>query len=74
VHGVSGVRGPGLLIAVELAGLDARELTRDLLARGVIVNAVTPTALRLAPSLLISDDELDLATHEIRAAIAGASR
>jgi acetylornithine/N-succinyldiaminopimelate aminotransferase len=31
-----------------------------LLELGVIVNAVTPTALRLAPSLLISDDEVDL--------------
>jgi acetylornithine/succinyldiaminopimelate/putrescine aminotransferase len=31
------------------------------LADGVIVNAITPTALRLAPSLLISDEELDVA-------------
>ena len=28
---------------------------------GAIVNAVTPTALRLAPSLLITDDEIDQA-------------
>ena len=27
--------------------------------RGLIVNAVTPTALRLAPPLLVSDDEID---------------
>ena len=63
------VRGLGLLLAVELAdGLDAREIAALLLRRGVVVNAVTPSALRLAPSLLISDDEVRLAV----AAIAGA--
>jgi 4-aminobutyrate aminotransferase-like enzyme len=30
------------------------------------VNAVTPTALRLAPSLLVTDDELDEATTILR--------
>jgi acetylornithine/N-succinyldiaminopimelate aminotransferase len=29
------------------------------LDQGLVVNAVTPTALRLAPSLLITDDEID---------------
>jgi predicted acetylornithine/succinylornithine family transaminase len=57
--GVRGVRGLGLLLAVELAGYDARDVAARLLERGVIVNAVTPTALRLAPSLLITDDEVD---------------
>ena len=41
-----------------------------LLDAGVVVNAVTPTALRLAPSLLISDDEIDLAVAAIADAIA----
>ena len=36
-----------------------------MLERGVIVNAVTPTALRLAPSLLITDDEVRLAVASI---------
>jgi acetylornithine aminotransferase len=31
----------------------------------VVVNAVTPTALRLAPSLLISAEEIDLAVDAI---------
>ena len=35
------------------------DVARELLDRGVVVNAVTPTALRLAPSLLITDDEID---------------
>jgi acetylornithine/N-succinyldiaminopimelate aminotransferase len=57
--GVAGVRGPGLLLAVELDGHDARTVNAALLDAGLVANAVTPTALRLAPSLLISDAEID---------------
>jgi acetylornithine/N-succinyldiaminopimelate aminotransferase len=57
--GVAGVRGAGLLLAVELDGRPAAEVNAALLDAGVVANAVTPTALRLAPSLLISDDEID---------------
>jgi acetylornithine/N-succinyldiaminopimelate aminotransferase len=60
--GVASVRGLGLLLAVELSGRDARDVNRALLDAGVVANAVTPTALRLAPSLLMSDDEIDEAT------------
>jgi acetylornithine/N-succinyldiaminopimelate aminotransferase len=60
---VTGVRGLGLLLAVELdtgaLGRDARAINVELLARGVVANGVTTTALRLAPSLLISPDEID---------------
>jgi acetylornithine/N-succinyldiaminopimelate aminotransferase len=57
--GVAGVRGRGLLLGVELDGLDARQVTAALLEAGVVANAVTPTALRLAPSLLIEDAQVD---------------
>jgi acetylornithine/N-succinyldiaminopimelate aminotransferase len=50
---------------VELQERDAREVNRALLNAGLVANAVTPTALRLAPSLLISDDEVDEATDII---------
>jgi acetylornithine/N-succinyldiaminopimelate aminotransferase len=56
---VSAVRGLGLLLGVELDGLDAKDVAARLLAAGAVVNPVTPTALRLAPSLLISDEEID---------------
>ena len=36
-------------------GLDARAVAADLLDAGLVVNAVSPTALRLAPPLLVSD-------------------
>lgn len=57
--GVAAVRGRGLLLAAELDGLDARVVNAALLDVGVVANAVTPSALRLAPSLLIGDDHID---------------
>jgi predicted acetylornithine/succinylornithine family transaminase len=57
--GVVGVRGLGLLLAAELDGLDARAVANACLERGLIVNAVTGSALRFAPSLLVSDEEVD---------------
>jgi predicted acetylornithine/succinylornithine family transaminase len=66
---VGAVRGSGLLIAAELVDRDAKEVYLRLLDLGVIVNAVTPTALRLAPSLLITDDEIELAVDRIGEAL-----
>lgn len=68
--GVAGVRGLGLLLAVELDGHDAKAVTGRLLDLGAVVNAVTPTALRLAPSLLITDDEIDHAVTLLGKALA----
>ena len=57
---VAGVRGLGLLLAVELAAAGtAKDVAGHCLDRGLVVNAVTDSALRLAPSLLVSEDELD---------------
>jgi predicted acetylornithine/succinylornithine family transaminase len=67
--GVVDVRGLGLLLAIELEGHDAKDVAARLLELGAIVNAVTPTALRLAPSLLITDDELDLALDLLEQAL-----
>ena len=57
---VSEVRGMGLLLAAELEdGVDARVVQADALAHGLVVNAVSPTALRLAPPLTVSGEEID---------------
>ncbi len=66
---VSAVRGRGLLLGVELRDGGAPAVVARLLADAVIANAVTPTALRLAPSLLIGDDELELAVAAIERAL-----
>ncbi len=57
---VQAVRGRGLLLAAELAGGRlAPAVALAALDAGLLVNPVTPTAVRLAPSLLVSDEEID---------------
>ena len=70
LDGVTGVRGDGLMLGVELAeGLDAKRAYVDLLEAGLIVNAVDPTTIRLLPPLTVSDDELDEAVEMIADAL-----
>lgn len=58
--GVDHVRGKGLLLGAALdSGLDARDVAKSALDAGLIVNAVNPSTLRLAPPLTVSDDEVD---------------
>ena len=58
--GVASVRGLGLLLAAELEpGRDAKAAASAALDAGLVVNAVSPTAIRLAPSLLVRDEEVD---------------
>ena len=67
VPGVADVRGVGLLLAAELdAGHRRGPVATACLDAGLVVNAVTPTALRFAPSLLVTDDEIDAAVGDPR--------
>jgi predicted acetylornithine/succinylornithine family transaminase len=59
IPAVADVRGLGLLLAAPLTGGDAREAAAAALGAGLVVNPVSPTALRFAPSLLVTDDEID---------------
>jgi acetylornithine/succinyldiaminopimelate/putrescine aminotransferase len=73
VPGVADVRGRGLMLGVELAeGVDAKAIYTDLLDLGLIVNAVTPTTLRLVPPITVTDDEIDEAVAMIAASLASA--
>lgn len=57
---VADVRGLGLLVAAELApGLEAGPIASACLTAGLVVNAVTPTSLRFAPPLLVTEAEID---------------
>src|SRR3954464_2774586 len=56
--GVKEVRGFGLLLAAELDGRDAKAANAALLDRGLVANAVTPTAVRFAPPLTVTDEEM----------------
>jgi acetylornithine/N-succinyldiaminopimelate aminotransferase len=69
IDGVADVRGAGLLVAAELApGLDAKAVAQRCLDAGLVLNAVTASALRLAPPLLVTDAEIDEAAAIIAAA------
>jgi predicted acetylornithine/succinylornithine family transaminase len=59
--GVVSVRGAGLLLAAQLDAPVAKEIAAAALARGLLVNAVRPDAIRVAPPLLVTDAELDTA-------------
>jgi predicted acetylornithine/succinylornithine family transaminase len=57
--GVVEVRGAGLLLAVEFTdGIDAKTVYLEALQRGLVTNAVTGSALRLAPPLTVSSAEI----------------
>lgn len=59
--GVSSVRGMGLLLGAELVGGNAKAVNAAMLEAGLVANAVTDTALRFAPPLNVSDDDIDAA-------------
>jgi acetylornithine/succinyldiaminopimelate/putrescine aminotransferase len=59
IPAVAEVRGLGLLLAARLDDVDAKQAAARALDAGLIVNPVSPTALRFAPSLLVTDEEVD---------------
>jgi acetylornithine/N-succinyldiaminopimelate aminotransferase len=67
---VDHVRGLGLLLAAELTTRPAREAADAALRAGLLVNPVTPSALRFAPSLLVTDAEIDEALDILASVLA----
>jgi acetylornithine/N-succinyldiaminopimelate aminotransferase len=57
---VDHVRGRGLLLGVVLTGPHAAHLEAECRHAGLLVNAVAPEVIRLAPPLILTDDDLDL--------------
>jgi len=56
------VRGAGLWFALDLgeqAPVPAKQVALAALGRGLVVNPVTDTALRLAPPLVVTEEEVD---------------
>jgi len=56
---ITGVRGRGLLVAVEFSSDIAGSLVTACLDRGLLVNRVKPNALRFMPPLIIENKEVD---------------
>jgi acetylornithine/N-succinyldiaminopimelate aminotransferase len=68
------VRGAGLLIGLELDGVGANDVVRAALAEKLICNDVTATTVRLAPALIISDQEAEEGVQRLTKAIDAARR
>ena len=58
IAGVSEVRGAGMLTALELAEANAQKLVAAALDAGFIVNATDEKTIRLAPPLVITQEQL----------------
>jgi acetylornithine/N-succinyldiaminopimelate aminotransferase len=69
--GVDSVRGRGLLLAAVLEDERSAQVTEAALANGLLVNNVSPNAVRFAPPLTISPDEIDLALSRFATALSG---
>ena len=67
--GIGGVRGRGALLGVVLTADVAAALEARLRAAGFLTNAVTPGVLRLAPSLVLSDAQVDAFVAALPAAL-----
>jgi predicted acetylornithine/succinylornithine family transaminase len=68
--GVDHVRGAGLLLAAVLTEPVAVAAGRQALEAGLVVNAPRPDVLRFAPSLLVSDADIDRAVAIVGAVLA----
>lgn len=66
---LAGVRGRGLLLALELSVAASGAVESAARDHGFLVNAVTPEAIRLAPPLVLRDDEADRFTAALPAVL-----
>jgi acetylornithine aminotransferase len=66
---VTEVRGRGLLIGVGLTAPVAGAVAAAALAEGLIVNAANDSSIRIAPPLIVGDDEVHLFAERFRAAL-----
>jgi acetylornithine/N-succinyldiaminopimelate aminotransferase len=66
------VRGSGLWRALVLRGDHAAAVERNAREHGLLVNAVKPDVIRLAPPLILTEADVDEAMPSLRAALRGA--
>lgn len=66
---VAEVRGRGLLVGVGLTSPIASRIAAAALDAGLIVNAANDSSIRIAPPLIVGDDELRLFGERFRAAL-----
>ena len=75
VPNVIDTRGLGLLIAAEIdtdaVGKTGPEIALACLKEGLVVNGISPTAIRLAPPLTVSSEEIDEAMAKLSVVLGG---
>tara|TARA_Y100001970_G_scaffold120650_1_gene149570 strand:- start:5807 stop:7012 length:1206 start_codon:yes stop_codon:yes gene_type:complete len=75
VPNVLDTRGLGLLIAAEIdtetVGMTGPEIALACLKEGLVVNGISPTAIRLAPPLTVSSEEIDEAMTKLSKVLGG---
>ena len=66
---IADIRAVGLMIGVELREPNAKRVQRDALERGLILNAIGDTVLRLLPPLIITQSDIDRAMAVLTAVL-----
>ena len=69
---ISDVRGWGLINGVELVddcGVTAADMTKALMAAGVLVVPAGPRVVRFVPPLIVSEEEVDMAMTKFAQAL-----
>ncbi|HEY0719103.1 MAG TPA: aminotransferase class III-fold pyridoxal phosphate-dependent enzyme, partial [Streptosporangiaceae bacterium] len=61
--------GRGLWAGIEFTALPGREACERLAARGLLAKDTHGTAIRLAPPLVITEQELDWAMDQVQEAV-----
>lgn len=69
LDGVVEVRGRGLLLGVELSGVEAGSVAKFALEGGLIVNPIGASTIRIAPPITVSIDEIEEAIRILGDAI-----
>ena len=69
---ITEVRGRGLLLGIGTVDGAAPAIAAAALDAGLVVNAINPTSIRLAPPLIVGDEEIAAITDRFRTALAAA--
>ncbi len=68
-HRLGGVRGKGLLLALDLKRDIGPEVAAQAFRRGVLINAPRPDSLRFMPALTVTHEEIDHMTRVLDAVL-----
>jgi acetylornithine aminotransferase len=66
---VAGSRGSGLWRALTLTGAHAAAVEAAARSNGLLVNAVKPDVIRLAPPLILTEEDVDDALPRLQSAL-----